>query len=105
MTISDAKAEYLLKEDYRGIKDAMTLSSTYKHSSELFEQLVNESKIQNGFYIVDGKVVIVKDNVRYDTQLLNPDDSYCSQNYVDETFVKKNDLRSINWKVDTGGKY
>lgn len=105
LTITDARAKYLLKEDYRGIKDAMTLSSTYKHSSELFGQLVNESKIQNGFYVVDGKIVIVKDNVRYDTQLLNPDDSYCSQNYVDETFVKKNDLRNVNWKIDMGGKY
>ena len=108
LKITTAESKFLLKEDYRGIKDAMVLSSTYKYSGDMFNRLVEESKVQNGFYIVDNNVIIVKDNEQYGTNLLNKEDTPCSKEYVNETFVSKDELENytvLNWKVDKGGNY
>ena len=108
LKITTAESKFLLKEDYRGIKDAMVLSSTYKYSGDMFNRLVEESKVQNGFYIVDNNVIIVKDNEQYGTNLLNPEDTPCSKEYANETFVSKDELgnyKVLNWKVDKGGNY
>lgn len=104
LTMVDAYGEFLSKEDYRGIKDAMTLNAGYKNAENIFELLLKSEKILDGFYIVGDNVVIVKDNQKYATNLTGSN-SY-TKNEIDKMFTEKSaQFREKNWKMDTGGNY
>lgn len=108
LTVNDAYIKFLSKEDYRGIKDAMTLNSAYKNSKEIFEALLDDSKLLDGFYIVDDNVVIVKNNVAYETNLTGSD-SYTKneideKHFVTEEYLKDNYQKNV-WIIDKGGRY
>lgn len=59
-----AYKEFLKIEDYRGLKDATVISDTYKDKTMAeFEEIMNETVLRNGFYIVNGKyIALVKNN-------------------------------------------
>lgn len=106
LTLVDAYAEFLSKEDYRGIKDAMTLNSAYKHDKDgrIFDFLLGTGGILDGFYIIGDSIVIVKDGKKYSTNLTGSN-SY-TRDEIDSMFEEKsNQFREKNWRMDTGGNY
>ena len=60
----DARNTYLQIEDYRGIGDASVISDEFKeYSNAEFEEILSNTNLRNGFYIVNGNdVVIIKNN-------------------------------------------
>lgn len=115
LTIDEAQRDYLLKEDYRGIKAAMTLNSAYKNSKEVFERLLSEGKLYDGFYFLGDAVVIVKDKRAYKVDLVG-DTSYSKEDIDDMNLASKQYVHNwvINyleeqykpkWTIDTGGNY
>lgn len=104
ITLVDAYGEFLSKEDYRGIKDAMTLNAGYKNAPEIFNLLLESGKILDGFYIIGDSVVMVKDGKKYSTNLTGSN-SY-TRNEIDEMFNSKiGECKAKNWRMDTGGNY
>ena len=64
-TIDETHTKFLLKEDYRGIKDATTLNYQYNDYPDLFFDVIHNDeriKIYDGFYIIEDKAYILKDN-------------------------------------------
>ena len=62
LTQASAQSLYLSKEDYRGIKDAMTLNSQFQNNELGFQSMLNSGSLMDGFYIVGDKAVVVKNN-------------------------------------------
>lgn len=56
--------EFLQIEDYRGLKDATVISDKYKDKTmDEFRDIMNETGLRNGFYIVNDKyIALVKNN-------------------------------------------
>lgn len=107
LTISEAHSDFLAKEDYRGIKDAMVLNSAYKNSVEIFDELLERAKLNDGFYIVEDRVKIVKDGKVYDT-LLTGSDAITKNEVLAMNFVTKEEFdqnKGKNWIYDEGGNY
>lgn len=107
MTYTQAMSDFLLKEDYRGIKDAMILNDFYNNTPDTFNKLQEHGKLLDGFYIVDGHVNVVKNNMIYTTPL-EESDNY-SKSEIDENFMTKTDFEvnynNMQWHIDEGGKY
>lgn len=64
-TKEDVHLRFLSKEDYRGIKRAATLNFEYNDYPDLFFSVLNNHhniKLIDGFYVVDGKSYIVRNN-------------------------------------------
>lgn len=64
-TKEDTHLRFLTKEDYRGIKRAASLNFEYNDYPDLFFSLLNNHhgiKMIDGFYAVDGKMYIVRNN-------------------------------------------
>lgn len=64
MTKYDCDQIYLTREDYRGIKDAMTFNTAYNDNYTEFFDLASDTynykSLMDGFYLVDNKVLLVK---------------------------------------------
>lgn len=104
ITYVKAYSDFLLKEDYRGIRDAMTLNDYYKSSPESFKLLLDNGKLSDGFYIIGNNVKIVKGGDVYSTELIG-EDMYTQEQIDDKIKEVENRVISKYWKQDVGGNY
>lgn len=112
ITSVDAGKIFLKIEDYRGLKDAMILNTSYKDRYDDFVKDLNNQQLKLGWYIVDDKAVLVNNNKVYsfrDPFSYNKDESDArfaklkdvDQNIVlqDITFKGKYNLNVINERL------
>ena len=61
----ELESRFLLKEDYRGIKNAATINFAYNEYPDLFFKVLNNTSnelINDGFYVIEEKAYIVRNN-------------------------------------------
>ena len=96
ITSVDAGKIFLKIEDYRGLKDAMILNTSYKDRYDDFVKDLNNQQLKLGWYIVDDKAVLVNNNKVYsfrDPFSYNKDES--DARYVQNHWIEDDELGFI----------